>query len=69
MKINMDPTIGRPINGEQSAQLASNISIITRVVLPIPKKWKDVDDTIALILGFDHLQIHMDVNTNEPGVK
>ncbi|KAL8508372.1 hypothetical protein ACS0TY_018834 [Phlomoides rotata] len=35
MKINVDPTIGRPVNGEQSAKLASNIGIVTRDVLPI----------------------------------
>ena len=42
MKIIMDPLIGRPIDGEGSAKLASQIGVITRDVLPVPKKWKDI---------------------------
>ncbi|KAL6579231.1 hypothetical protein OROMI_009447 [Orobanche minor] len=69
IKINMDPSIGRPVNAGQSAKLSSNIGIITRGVLPMPKTWKDVDEAIGLMPGFDHLQNHMDVNIDEPGVK
>ncbi|KAL6563057.1 hypothetical protein OROHE_005644 [Orobanche hederae] len=69
IKINVDPSIGRPVNAGQSAKLSSNIGIITRGVLPMPKTWKDVDEAIGLMPGFDHLQNHMDVNIDEPGVK
>ncbi|KAL6571264.1 hypothetical protein OROHE_002907 [Orobanche hederae] len=69
IKIIVDPSIGRPVNAGQSAKLSSNIGIITRGVLPMPKTWKDVDESIGLMPGFDHLQNHMDVNIDEPGVK
>ncbi|KAL6527975.1 hypothetical protein OROHE_014925 [Orobanche hederae] len=69
IKINVDPSIGRPVNAGQSAKLSSNIGIITRGVLPMPKTWKDVDEAIGLMPGFDHLQNHMDVNIDEPVVK
>ncbi|KAL8528918.1 hypothetical protein ACS0TY_006404 [Phlomoides rotata] len=68
MKINVDTSIERPINGEQSAKLASDIGIITRDVLPIPKKWKQVE-VIGLRPVFDHLQILMVVNTDELDLK
>ena len=65
MKIVMDPLIGRPIDGEGSAKLASQIGVITRDVLPVPKKWKDIwnkdinEDEAEKILkpGFDHLNV------------
>ncbi|KAL8556582.1 hypothetical protein ACS0TY_004147 [Phlomoides rotata] len=63
------PTIGRPKNADKSAKLASQIGVVTRDVLPVPIKWKDVDETNELGPGFDHLQIHMDVNIDTPGVK
>ncbi|KAL8546812.1 hypothetical protein ACS0TY_006505 [Phlomoides rotata] len=69
MKINVDPSIERPINGEQFAKLASDIGIITRDVLLIPKKWKEVDEVIGLKSGFDHLHIHMIVDIDEPNMK
>ncbi|KAL6522294.1 hypothetical protein OROHE_016847 [Orobanche hederae] len=69
IKINMDQSTGRPVNAGQSAKLSSNIGIITRGVLPIPKTWKDVDESIGLMPVLDHLLNHMDVNIDEPGVK
>ena len=65
MKIIMDPLIGRPIDGEGSAKLASQIGVITRDVLPVPKKWKDIwnkdinEEEAEKFLkpGFDHLNV------------
>ncbi|KAL8556583.1 hypothetical protein ACS0TY_004147 [Phlomoides rotata] len=56
------PTIGRPKNADKSAKLASQIGVVTRDVLPVPIKWKDVDETNELGPGFDHLQRISEVN-------
>ncbi|CAH9123657.1 unnamed protein product [Cuscuta epithymum] len=69
MKVTVDPYIGRPKDGEESAKLSSQIGIITRDVLPVPRRWKEVDEENGLEPGFDHIQMHMDVNFADPGVK
>ncbi|WCJ24551.1 hypothetical protein M5689_006502 [Euphorbia peplus] len=69
LKITVDPSIGRPKDTEESAKLASQIGVVTRDVLPIPIKWKEVDKEKDLGVGFDHLGIHMDINLDDPGVK
>ncbi|KAL6585982.1 hypothetical protein OROMI_002626 [Orobanche minor] len=68
IKINVDPTIERPVNVGQSAKLSSNIGIITRGVLPMPKTWKYVDEAIGLMPRFDHLQNHI-INTRQSRYK
>lgn len=62
MKINVDPFIGRPINGDESAKLASQIGVVTRDVLPVPKRWKDVDEEKSLEPGFDHINVYIETN-------
>lgn len=57
MKINVDPSVGRPLNGDQSAKLSSQIGVVTKNVLPVPKKWKEVDEENGLDPGFDHLNV------------
>ncbi|WCJ18203.1 hypothetical protein M5689_006598 [Euphorbia peplus] len=69
MKISVDPLLGRPKDANESAKLASQIGVVTRDVLCVPKRWKEVDKSKDLNVGFDHLNIHMDVNIDEPGVK
>ncbi|CAH9123257.1 unnamed protein product [Cuscuta epithymum] len=69
VKINVDLSIGRPENAEESAKLSSQIGIITRDVLPVPRRWKEVDEENGLAPGFDHMQLHMDVNIDDAGVK
>ncbi|CAH9102246.1 unnamed protein product [Cuscuta epithymum] len=69
MKITVDTSIGRPKNGEQSAKLSSQIGIVTCDVIPVPRRWKEVDEENGLGPGFDHIQMHMDVNVGDPGVK
>ncbi|CAH9085049.1 unnamed protein product [Cuscuta europaea] len=69
MKVTVDPSIGRPKDGEESAKLSSQIGIVTRDVLPVPRRWNEVDEENGLESGFDHIQMHMDVNFGDPGVK
>ena len=38
LKVTVDPEVGRPINGGESSKLASQIGIVIRIVLPVPKK-------------------------------
>ncbi|KAF2302522.1 hypothetical protein GH714_036917 [Hevea brasiliensis] len=66
MKITMDPKIGRPINEEESAKLASLIGIITIDLLPMLTKWSDINVNNDLQ---DSFEIYMDVNMGELGVK
>ncbi|KAL8501868.1 hypothetical protein ACS0TY_021107 [Phlomoides rotata] len=42
---------------------------MTRDVLPVPKKWNEVDENHGLEPGFDHLKNVMDVNIDDPGVR
>ncbi|XVE89193.1 hypothetical protein DITRI_Ditri19aG0130800 [Diplodiscus trichospermus] len=69
MKINVDPLIGRPINGQESAKLSSQIGVVSRDVLPVPKRWTDIDEQNGLDPVFDHMNIHMDVNIDDLGVR
>ncbi|WCJ29443.1 hypothetical protein M5689_011079 [Euphorbia peplus] len=61
LKITVNPSIGRPKDTEESAKLASQIGVVTRDVLSIPIRWKEVDKEKDLGVGFDHLGIHMDI--------
>ncbi|CAA0821922.1 Unknown protein [Striga hermonthica] len=69
MKIDVDPLIGRPKSREQSAKLSSQIGVVARDVLPVPKKWKEMADDKFLEPGIDHIKIHMDVNLDVPDVR
>ncbi|CAA0840349.1 Unknown protein [Striga hermonthica] len=69
MKIDVDPLIGRPKSREQSAKLSSQIGVVARDVLPVPKKGKEMADDKFLEPDIDHIKIHMDVNLDVPGVR
>ncbi|KAL8499787.1 hypothetical protein ACS0TY_019680 [Phlomoides rotata] len=69
IKIDVNESVGRPLDADQSAKLSSQIGVVTRDVLPVPKKWKEVDENHGLEPGFDHLKMFMDVNIDDPGVK
>ncbi|KAL3654978.1 hypothetical protein CASFOL_000764 [Castilleja foliolosa] len=69
MKIEVDPAIGRPKDRVESAKFSSQVGVVARDVLPVPRKWKEIDEQNALNPCIDHMQIHMDVNMDKPGVK
>ncbi|CAA0831279.1 Unknown protein [Striga hermonthica] len=69
MKVTVDPSIGRPKSRDESSKFSSQIGVVTRDVLPVPVRWKDVDEEKDLQPGIDHIKIHMDINLDDPGVK
>ncbi|KAL3646937.1 hypothetical protein CASFOL_009481 [Castilleja foliolosa] len=69
MKIEVDPAIGRPKDRVESVKFSSQVGVVARDVLPVPRKWKEIDVQNALNPCIDHMQIHMDVNMDKPGVK
>ncbi|KAL8506438.1 hypothetical protein ACS0TY_017358 [Phlomoides rotata] len=69
IKIDVNESVGRPLDADQSAKLSSQIGVVTRDVLPVPKKWKEVDENHGLEPGFDHLKNVMDVNIDDHGVR
>ncbi|KAL3638435.1 hypothetical protein CASFOL_017806 [Castilleja foliolosa] len=69
MKIEVDPAIGRPKNRVESAKFSSQVGVVARDVLPVPRKWKEINVQNALNPCIDHMQIHMDVNMDKPGVR
>ncbi|CAA0826826.1 Unknown protein [Striga hermonthica] len=69
LKRYVDPPTGRPKSQEQSAKLSSQIGVVARDVLRVPRKWKEMAEEKFLEPGIDHLKIHMDVNLDAPGVR
>ncbi|KAL3613587.1 hypothetical protein CASFOL_042621 [Castilleja foliolosa] len=69
MKIEVDPAIGRPKDRVESAKFSSRVGVVARDVLPVPRKWKEIDVQNALNPCIDHMQIHIDVNMDKTGVK
>ncbi|KAL3643368.1 hypothetical protein CASFOL_014183 [Castilleja foliolosa] len=60
LKIEVDPAIGRPKHRLESAKFSSQVGVVARDVLPVVKKWKEIDVKSALDPCIDHMQIHMD---------
>ena len=58
MKITIDAEIGRPIDGEESAKLASQIGIVTRDVIATHVKWREFDKN-ELNPGLDRIKVYM----------
>ncbi|KAL3643648.1 hypothetical protein CASFOL_014463 [Castilleja foliolosa] len=56
IKIEVDPAIGRPKERLESAKFSSQVGVVARDVLPVVRKWKEID-------------IHLDVNMDKPGVR
>ncbi|CAA0830703.1 Unknown protein [Striga hermonthica] len=69
MKVTVDPSIGRPKSRDESSKFSSQIGVVTRDVLLVPVRWKDVDEEKDLQPGIDHIKIHMDINLDDPTVK
>ncbi|KAL3624374.1 hypothetical protein CASFOL_031042 [Castilleja foliolosa] len=69
LKIEVDPAIGRPTHRLESAKFSSQVGVVARDVLPVVRKWKEIDVKSALEPCIDHMQIHMDVNIDKPGVR
>ncbi|KAL3644333.1 hypothetical protein CASFOL_012265 [Castilleja foliolosa] len=69
IKIEVDPAIGRPKERLESAKFSSQVGVVARDVLPVVRKWKEIDVQNALDPCIDHMQIHLDVNMDKPGVR
>ncbi|KAL3618539.1 hypothetical protein CASFOL_037621 [Castilleja foliolosa] len=69
IKIEVDPAIGRPKERVESAKFSSQVGVVARDVLPVVRKWKEIDVQNALDPCIDHMQIHLDVNMDQPGVR
>ncbi|KAL3618505.1 hypothetical protein CASFOL_037587 [Castilleja foliolosa] len=69
IKIEVDPTIGRPKERVESAKFSSQVGVVACDVLPVVRKWKEIDVQNALDPCIDHMQIHLDVNMDKPGVR
>ncbi|KAL3652332.1 hypothetical protein CASFOL_002013 [Castilleja foliolosa] len=69
IKIEVDPAIGRPKERVESAKFSSQVGVVARDVLPMVRKWKEIDVQNALDPCIDHMQIHLDVNMDQPGVR
>ncbi|KAL3625626.1 hypothetical protein CASFOL_030480 [Castilleja foliolosa] len=69
IKIDVDPAIGRPKERVESARFSSQVGVVARDVLPVVRKWKEIDVQNALDPCIDHMQIHLDVNMDQPGVR
>ncbi|KAL3633642.1 hypothetical protein CASFOL_022404 [Castilleja foliolosa] len=69
LQIEVDPEIGRPKHRLESAKFSSQVGVVAHDVLPVVRKWKEIDVKSALDPCIDHMQIHMDVNIDKPGVK
>ncbi|KAL3626934.1 hypothetical protein CASFOL_029245 [Castilleja foliolosa] len=60
IKIEVDPAIGRPKERLESAKFSSQVGVVARDVLPVVRKWKEIDVQNALDPCIDHMQIHLD---------
>ncbi|KAL3621827.1 hypothetical protein CASFOL_034313 [Castilleja foliolosa] len=69
IKIEVDPAIGRPKERVESVKFSSQVGVVARDVLPVVRKWKEIDVQNALDPCIDHMQIHLDVNMDQPGVR
>ncbi|KAL3644286.1 hypothetical protein CASFOL_012218 [Castilleja foliolosa] len=67
IKIEVDLAIGRPKERVESAKFSSQVGVVARDVLPVVRKWKEIDVQNALDPCIDH--IHLDVNMDQPGVR
>ncbi|KAL3627056.1 hypothetical protein CASFOL_028419 [Castilleja foliolosa] len=67
IKIEIDPVIGRPKQRVESAKFSSQLFVVVRDV--VVRKWKEIDVQNALVACIDHMQIHLDVNMDKPGVR
>ncbi|KAL3621752.1 hypothetical protein CASFOL_034412 [Castilleja foliolosa] len=66
IKIEVDPAIGRPKERVESAKFSSQVGVVARDVLPVVRKWKEIDVQNALDPCIDHMQIHLDAKRNKP---
>ncbi|KAL3656137.1 hypothetical protein CASFOL_000533 [Castilleja foliolosa] len=69
IKIEVDPAIGRPKERVESAKFSSLVGVVARDVLLVVRKWKEIDVQNALDPCIDHMQIHLDVNMDKPGMR
>ena len=56
LKITIDAEKGRPINRVQSAKLSNQLGFISRECIPVPTKWRDMEDD-DFNLAMDHLEV------------
>ena len=61
LKITIDTKKGRPINRVQSAKLSNQLGFISRECIPVPTKWRDMDDD-DFNLAMDHLEVSENIS-------
>ena len=63
MKITIDAEKGRPINKVQSAKVSNQLGFISRECIPVPTKWRDMEDD-DFNLAMDHLEVSENISLN-----
>ena len=61
MKITIDAAKGRPINRVQSAKLSNQLGFISRECIPVPTKWRDMEED-DVNLAMDHLEVSENIS-------
>ena len=61
LKITIDTKKGRPINRVQSTKLSNQLGFISRECIPVPTKWRDMDDD-DFNLAMDHLEVSENIS-------
>ena len=61
LKITIDAEKGRPINRVQSTKLSNQLGFISRECIPVPTKWRDMDDD-NFNLAMDHLEVSENIS-------
>ena len=61
LKIAIDAEKGRPINRVQSAKLSNQLGFISRECIPVPTKWRDMEDD-DFNLAMDHLEVSENIS-------
>lgn len=68
MSIEIEPGKGRPVKEAQSAKLSSEIGIISRKFMPIPPKWKNLDEGDK-DHAYERLQSKFEIGINDDYVR
>ena len=61
LKITIDAKKRRPINRFQSAKLSNQLGFISTECIPVPTKWRDMEDD-NVNLAMDHLEVSENIS-------
>ena len=61
LKITINEEKGRPINRVQSVKLSNQLGFISRECIPMPTKWRDMEDD-DVNLAMDHLEVSENIS-------